>query len=161
MLEQIQELYETKREDLVHLYRSRAGNNDIEDLVQEAFYRALFYKDTYREELVDLEFWFVGIINNCLKDLLREKQNGASMHDPLNDEALVFDQDDDGLNKAIMQEVAKKSGDAKQICYLYFVIGYSLSDIQKIVGSSYSNVDNVVNRFKILLREKYPEYDSI
>lgn len=160
--DKIEQLYLDKREDLVRMYKSRAGGNDVEDLVQEAFYRALVYKDTYKENLVELEFWFVGILNNCLKDLLREKQNGSSMHDPLNDEDLTVEIElDSGWGRVLAKEVAKKSGDAKQICYLYFIMGYQLSEIQRIIGCSYSNVDNVVDRFKNLLREGYSEYDSI
>lgn len=154
MLEAITKLYEEKREDLIRVYKSRAGANDVEDLVQEAFYRAIVYKDSYRPALVDLEFWMVGILNNCLRDLLNEKQGNSSMHKELSEEDLVYEMKEDQLQPLINKLLKEKEGDARQICYLYFVMQYSLKEIRNIIGCSYSNVNNVVDRFKIKLREE-------
>lgn len=162
MIEDITKLYETKREELVRAYKSRAGANDVEDLIQEGFYRAILYKDSYRPALVSLEFWLVGILNNCLRDLLREKQGRGSLHQPLQEEDLVYElQDTDVLKPVILKLLGTKSGDAKQICYLYFIMQYPLKDIAKIIGCSYSNVDNVVERFKVKIREVVAKDDSI
>ena len=43
--DQIEELYKQKYDDYVRMYKTRAGVNDVEDLVQEAFYRALYYAE--------------------------------------------------------------------------------------------------------------------
>lgn len=157
MIEELTKLYESKREDLIRAYKSRAGANDVEDLVQEAFYRALACKDLYKPEFVGgLEPWLVGILNNCLKDLLNEKLGRASMHQEFDEEAIepaVLDKEP-VLREDILRLLKTKSGDVKQICYLYFVMQYKLSEIQKVIGCSYSNVNNVVDRFKVKLREE-------
>jgi len=153
----ITKLYEDKYDDLVRAYRSRAGVNDVEDLVQEAFYRAIKFKDSYNPKLVDLEFWFVGILNNCLKDLFGEKQGRATMHKEFLEETSIeeYTEPERIDYRHLLSLIEQKSGDAKQICYLYFIMHYKLSDITKIIGCSYSNVNNIVDNFKNKLKEHY------
>ena len=161
----IQALYEAKRDDLIGIYKSRAGANDVEDLVQEGFYRALVYKDSYRKELVDLEFWFVGIMNNCLKDLLREKQNGAAMHNTIEEEDAVCGIQDKELQTEVLKEIEQLSGNPKNICYLALIMGYKVTEISKILKCSKQNAHQCLTRFCLKFQDKYPElgqgYDSI
>lgn len=159
MKEQIEQLYSEMYDDYVRMYKSRAGANDVEDLLQEAFYRALYYSDSYDEKLVPLETWFGGIIENCLKDLYREKRNGASMHEKLTPESAVIEpRYDDGFMRVLRREISKKRGDTKQILYLYFMCGYKTEDVHKVVGGSEVNCWMSVSRFKEYLRSIYPEY---
>ena len=159
MKEQIEQLYSDMYDDYVRMYKSRAGANDVEDLLQEAFYRALYYSDSYNEKLVPLETWFGGIIENCLKDLYREKRDGASMHDKLTPEsAIIQPRYEEGLEKVITREIEKKSTESRNILYFYYLCGYKLVDIQKTLGLASSTVFNVVDRFKGYLKETYPEY---
>jgi len=161
MIEQITNLYHNKREELIKLYTSRAGKNDVEDVVQEAFYRALFYKDTYNPAMVDLEYWFLGIINNCLRDLLREKQQGSSMHDPLDDELLEYTEEKQGFKEIVLKELEEKKQPTRSVLYLHFVLDYQAKEIQRTLDMGYKNVETILGRFRSYLREKYPEYDSI
>ncbi len=50
----IGQLFKDRYEDYVRMYKSRAGANDVEDMVQEAFYRALYYKSSFNPALVPL-----------------------------------------------------------------------------------------------------------
>jgi len=159
MKEQIEQLYSEMYDDYVRMYKSRAGANDVEDLLQEAFYRALYYSDSYDEKLVPLETWFGGIIENCLKDLYREKRNGASMHEKLTPESAVIEpRYDDGFKKVLDKEIAKKKGDHKYTLYLYFMCGYELQEIQRVLKISYLTINSSIVRFKEYLRSIYPEY---
>lgn len=156
--EQIEQLYIDRREDYVKMYASRAGNNDVEDVVQEAFYRALLYAD--RQPItISIDRWFSGIIENCLKDLYKQKREGSSMHYELEESsALIEPRYEEDLTKILLSEIEKKNGDTKQILYLYFICGYKSIDVHRVVGGSYINCRMAVSRFKSYLRSKYPEF---
>ena len=77
--EELTEMYQEKHDDLVRMYKSRAGANDVEDLVQEGFYRALYYIKSFNPKLVSMDRWLSGILENCLRDLLNEKRGGSSL----------------------------------------------------------------------------------
>jgi len=159
MKEELAQLFKDKYDDYVRMYKSRAGAQDVEDVIQEAFYRALYYKHTFNPALVPLEHWMSGILDNCLRDLLREKQNGSSMHDKLTeDSAIIEPRGDEGFTKILTQEIGKKSGDSKNALYLYFLCGYELREVHRVVGGSYSSINQAVVRFKDMLRSTYPEY---
>lgn len=160
-VEELTELYDSRREDYVRMYLSRAGRCDVEDLIQEAFYRALYYIDSYNPALVTVEYWMSGIIENCLKDLYREKRNGSCMHDKLTPESAIIEpRFDEGLHDVVLREVGNKKGVQKDILYFYFMCGYELKEIFTIVDSSYTVVNQTVSRFKSYLRSTYPEYSE-
>ena len=156
VVQQLTEIYEDKYDDLVRIYKSRAGENDVEDMVQEAFYRALYYKDSFNNKFISLENWLTSIMNNCLKDLLRERRDGAAMHDsehePAIDDRCPSDED---LEEKIILDIAKKRGDTRQIVWLYFVMGYSLKDIHMAIGGSYYNVNKATSDFREYCYNKY------
>lgn len=152
----IENYYKEKYDDLVRMYSSRAGPDDVEDVVQEGFYRALKYKHTFNPTYITVDQWMSGILNNCLKDMLKEKRDGKTMHDTDHDPT-IDDRcpSDTELENKILADIADKSGNTKQILWLYFKMGYKYSEIHRIVGGSYSCVDNAVNRFKAKMRDKY------
>lgn len=156
VVQQLTELYEAKYDDLVRVYKSRAGENDVEDVVQEAFYRALHYKDSFNPTFISLENWFTSIVNNCLNDMLREKRDGAAMHDSEH-EPLINDRcpSDEDLEEKIMLDIAQKRGDTRQIIWLYFVMGYGLKDIHMAIGGSYYNVNRATSDFRDYCQNKY------
>lgn len=158
VVEELTELYESRRDDYVRMYLSRAGGNDAEDLVQEGFYRALRYADSYKPNLVKLETWFSGILENCLKDLYVEKRNGSSMHGTLTEDCAIYDMptESDGLIQLLEREILKKSQRTKDALYFYFFLGYKPSVIDSIVGLT--STRELVNQFKQYLRLTYPEY---
>jgi len=156
VVEQIEELYKDKYDDLVRLYKSRAGANDVEDVVQEGFYRALLYKDSFNPTYISLSNWLTSILNNCLRDMLREKRDGAAMHDR-ETEPTIEDRcpSDRELEAMIMEDIEAKSGNTKQILWLFFVMGCKTGEIHQIVGGSEVNVWMSVLRFKEACRAKY------
>ena len=156
VVQQLTEIFEDKYDDLVRIYKSRAGENDVEDMVQEAFYRALYYKDSFNNKFISLENWLTSIMNNCLKDLLRERRDGAAMHDSEHEPAIDDRCPSDAeLEQQILNDIKAKRGNTRQILWLYFVMGHKTEDIHKIVGGGYQAVCNRVQEFKLLCQEKY------
>jgi len=156
VVEQIEELYADKYEDLVRIYKSRAGANDVEDVVQEGFYRALLYKDSFNPTYISLSNWLTSILNNCLIDMLREKRDGAMMHDSEH-EPTIDDRcpSDTELEAKILKDIEGKGGNTRQILWLYFIMGCKNEEIRQIVGGSYGNINIATHDFKLLCQEKY------
>lgn len=154
--EQIESLYKDKYEDLVRMYKSRAGANDVEDVIQEGFYRALLYSSSFNPTYITVEKWVAGIINNCLRDMLREKRDGKMMHDS-DEEPTVEDRchSDVEVESLILRDIEKRAGNTKQILWLYYIMGYKPEEIFHVVGGSYSAVTTRVGEFKRGCQEKY------
>jgi RNA polymerase sigma factor (sigma-70 family) len=156
VVEQIEDLYKSKYDDLVRIYNSRAGANDVEDVVQEGFYRALLYKESFNPTYISLSNWLTSILNNCLRDMLREKRDGAAMHDSEH-EPTVDDRcpSDTELEAKILEDIEAKGGNTRQILWLYFAMGCKTEEIHQIVGGSEVNVWMSVSRFKEACESKY------
>ena len=152
----IEGYYEEKYDDLVRMYSSRAGPDDVEDVVQEAFYRALKYIHTFNLTYITVDKWLSGILNNCLSDMLKEKRDGRMMHDS-DEEPSADDRcpSDTELEGKILKHIGEQVGAKRHILWLYFKMGYKNSDIHQIVGGSYVNVDKSTSRFKAEMQDKY------
>lgn len=156
VVQQLTEIYEAKYDDLVRIYKSRAGENDVEDLVQEAFYRALLYSTSFNPTFISLENWLTSIMNNCLRDLLREKRDGQAMHTTEEEPSIESRcPSDEELENKIISDIEKKRGHTRQILWLYFVMGHKNDEIHKVLGGSYRSIYSAVDDFKIACREKY------
>ena len=156
VVEQIEDLYKSKYDDLVRIYKSRAGANDVEDVVQEGFYRALLYKDSFNPTYISLSNWLTSILNNCLRDMLREKRDGAMMHDSEHEPTIDGRcPSDTELEAKILKDIEGKSGNTRQILWLYFVMGCKTEEIHQTVGGSEVNVWMSVLRFKEACQDKY------
>ncbi len=156
VVQQLTEIFEDKYDDLVRIYKSRAGENDVEDVVQEAFYRALHYKDSFNNKFISLENWLTSIMNNCLRDMLREKRDGSAMHDSEHDPEIEDRCPSDvELEEQILKDIESKSGNTRQILWLYFVMGNKSEDIAKVLGNSPLAVYSAVRNFKAICQEKY------
>lgn len=155
--DRLTEVYKAKYDDLVRMYKSRAGANDVEDLIQEAFYRALLYKDSFREGFTTIECWLTSIIGNCLRDLKREKNNGKAMHLEEIDEVIQLSRcpSDVDLENKILGDIATKRGNTRQILWLYFALGERPIDIHRIVGGSLRNIEHACLRFRRECQERY------
>lgn len=75
-----------------------------------------------------------------------------SEHEPAIDSRCPSDAD---LEDQILNDIANKSGNTKQILWLYFVMGHKTEDIHKILGGSYENVRKACTRFRASCQEKY------
>lgn len=154
--EQIEELYALKRDELVKIYSRRAGQDDVEDLIQEGFYRALYYADSFNPKFISISNWLTSILNNCLRDLQREKMDGQAMHS-VDEEPSVNDRcpSDIEMEEKILKDIEGRRGSAKQVLWLYFKMGYGLKDIQRLLGIPYNTVDSAVVAFKAYCKDRY------
>ena len=164
MIEELESYYTANFDKLVSYYSHRTGNiSDAEDVVQEAFYRAIRYQESYSEHARDFETWFFTIARRAFYDLKRDRLKMGMT--TLMEEALVEDTVDmDGYEQKLAGEIEelinqKKDPEHRSILYLYFIRNYKPSDIVNVVDTSNATIRQIVWRFKQEVKDRY-EYRS-
>jgi RNA polymerase sigma factor (sigma-70 family) len=145
--------YEDKFEELCKIMGSRFVNpTDGEDVVQEAFCRAIKYWGSYNPNY-EIGQWFHRILTNCLfKAKNDERMSGMSNtsdkeKDLINVEFLdvIMEFSDVGqVNKMIQGKV----GSQKEILELYYLKHYKPSEISQILNLNCGVIRTTVWRFK-------------
>lgn len=150
----LEEHYRKNRFTYVKRMSFRCGDY-AEDVVQEAYARAIKYFSSYKEEY-SLDAWFSRIINNCLK----EHKNAEKGYT-----ALTFEEEEiDGIPcnrfaesvvKEIYELISTKSVVSMEVLTYHFRFGYTAKEVQEISEHSYANCHKIINRFRQELRELY------
>lgn len=135
----------------------RAGSPEGgEDVVQEAYYRAIKYLNSYKRD-DDFGAWFNTILNNAL----REHKNAEKGYSPVE-----YEEEDEGYEcpsyiKHVMRDVFElidtKSDIQKEVLYLYFKQEYSAKNISEVTQYSYARCHQIIQRFREELKELYRE----
>lgn len=151
----IEEYYSNNFEELVKRYHNRAGGREnSEDIVQEAFARALQYFPTF-DGRVPFENWFSRILQNSFRQFKTDEKNyGMNMSNEdadvpcpvcLENKRLVHD-----VKQYIMNSSPKNE---REILQLYYIKGYSFQDIVRITDEKYRRVNYVVYKFNDTIRQ--------
>ena len=139
------------------LRHDRAGG---EDVVQEAFCRALKFYGSYDERRGKLETWFNTILFNSLRDNQRaskgsgqEESDKLSLENVFNLSALAASPE---LRKLISDGVEEtRDHKHRRVLYLFCILGYTSMEISQIEEKvSQTNVTTIVNRFRDRLKEQ-------
>lgn len=151
----IEDHYRNHRGKLLKRMMFRAATpEDAEDIVQEAYTRALRYFNSYNGEI--FERWLNTIANNCLKEM-RTVQMGHAADEFIEEEA-------DGTScpsypNHVMREVFElidtKAPVQQDVLNLYFKYEYSAIDISRVTEYSYAQCHKIIQRFKIELEHLY------
>lgn len=133
--EWILDRYEIHKAMLFRIAFSFLGNkHDCEDVLQEAFIR-LYCKAPPFSSMVDEKRWLIRVTVNLCKNHLKSFWNRNRVN--LNElkEYIVEPED-----REIMREVFKLPPIYRTVIYLYYVEGYQISAIAKILKLSESTV---------------------
>jgi len=160
LIKEIEDFYKDNYDNLVIQYSRRAGSiENAEDVVQEAFYRAMLYADSFNPQIRGFETWFNAIARRALYDLKRDNmRQGMSV---LMEEALVEEATDlDGYVQKMAGEIenmiaSKRNTEHRSILYLYFIREYKPSDIVAVVDTSNKTIRQIVWRFKQEVKDRY------
>lgn len=158
-MEIVESFYRANKDRYVKQYTNRAGTKEAaEDVVQEAFYRAIKFFHAY-DPTLPFEGWFNRIVSNALKHY-KNMERGHSNHDEFDEED--FEGTDcrmlnQRLWEQIRDEIAQYDGEHYEILSLYFEYQYQPRDICKIVDMKYKTVETFLQRFKKMIKEKYGE----
>lgn len=119
-----------------------------EDVVQEAYARALQYFPTYDPERGPIIPWFNRILFNSLRDIQREyKSRPTESSDDIGEEEVLNGVVLPDNVVEIIQDV--KNEKHQRILYLFYVLGYNSREITEIEDEvTQTNVTTVVSRFR-------------
>lgn len=153
--------YEAKRLELIWFYEDNfdllvkkinriCGNyHDAEDVVQDAFERAVTYLHTCN----DMDKWFSIILRNTYRDFVRRKMNWP-VSSPIEEhydelEPILIDHSRPLMTKTIMEMVEQEKEPARTVLTMHIDYGFSQGEICCLVsGVSVGMVHNILNRFK-------------
>lgn len=128
-------------------------NRDLaEDVVQEAYTKAIQYEDTYDEGRGSINTWFNRILFNTLRDTQNSFVNTVALHEGIegNEQGIEYLVFIDNELKFV------RNSKHKRILELFYLSGYSSGEIAKLVdGISQTNVTTICKRFKDGVKEKY------
>lgn len=155
MISIIEKHYIYNRDKLVKKFSHRAGSTAAaEDIIQDAYERAIRYKDTFWLG-ENFNAWFGRIANNALKDYKRAERGG--LHVELDEALFIEDFNEDVentiFNRQIEERIKGKQDKMQEVLSLYFVYGYGSKTIHAITGHPYEAVRKAVERFRKELRE--------
>jgi RNA polymerase sigma factor (sigma-70 family) len=156
----IQAHYLAHAENLIRLitFKRQGNQHDAEDIVHEAYSKALRHFNTYDSTTWKFATWFGRILINCEKDFAKDcRTHGMNDEfDEENYEPVIEDhvrvQDVIGIHRLI----DKQQKDTRNVLLLYYVYQYSLSEIDSVLPAyGYKKVDNIVKDFRLkAMREK-------
>ena len=155
----IEEVYTAERSRLCKKVRNRVGGPvNAEDVVQEAFTRALQYQDSYNPEFKSLDAWLGTILNNAGRDFKKaERRQGMSAGTSVDYETNTLEEDAirTELVHRVLEDMAVSS--YSEILRLYFLLGYTPKEISEVLEQAPQSISNAVQRFKNEMKEKYDE----
>ena len=162
-MELIEQHYRDNYSKLVgYLQHGGLSVHDAEDIVQEAYTRAVEYFHAY-DPTNDFGGWFTGILRSCRKThVMKEMLHGAIFEECiLPDERFHLDIDDPEKvlsAKEILNDIRElietKPVNQTVILSLFFLAQLTYNDISRIVPSSKQTIWNTIALFRKELKEK-------
>lgn len=158
-MKEIEQLYKKVRERHVSTIRRilRGDHSSAEDVLQEAFIKAITYYPTYDEKYGKLENWFARILFNELsKHLRKQKADKCENIDR-------FKYLEDSIDYLYLIEknfLIKKSIErienslVKQVLEMLYIQGYLIREISETLNISRNRIKRMSKRFKNSLREE-------
>jgi RNA polymerase sigma factor (sigma-70 family) len=154
--ETLERFYRNKYQTLVKNYSIRCGSvEDAEDIVQEAFTRALTYKSSYKPEEY-FSNWMTRIVYHCFCDWKRDQK--------LQGGTITFNEEDhepkDGADSkeefaAFVRQMMKDETErAQEVINLAYCCNYRSTEIAKFLDLS----KNTVDWYTMTFRERIKEY---
>lgn len=143
--------FKSEYEKLCKKVARRAGSpENAEDVVQEAFYRAIKYWNSFDPEKKALGAWFNTILSNACKDKKREDMMLGMCLEFEDDmlDGVEMSQTDHDTVKKIKAYIRSKPEPLSEVLILYFEHGYKPREIVEILDVDNKFVRQSVWRFK-------------
>lgn len=161
-MELLEQLFRESYNDKVRMvYRRAGGSYNADDVIQEAFARALQYQDSFNgATMEDLNKWFDCILRRSLYDFKRSEIKQGLTQEELKEEDPDADiVDADGIDSRTAEELTEViesySRPKRDILYLYFIRGYKSGEVAQVLDLTAKQVRNYVHQFKLNMREMY------
>ena len=127
------------------------NESDAEDVIQETLIK--FYRKAPAYENADHEkAWLIRVATNECRDLLRFR-----VRHPLAEVEQIMVASEDSADSGILEALASLPEKYKLVLALYYVEGYKVEDIAKIIGRTSSAVKMRLQKGRRLLEKVYRE----
>lgn len=149
----IEKHYREHRDNIVSRLGSYIGSKpNAEDIVQEAYTKALTYWNSY-DTKNGVDNWIHTIINNCMKDFIRDEIQQGMAGDPIPPETMLKPEAISAIELAeIVGAIENEPDNIERILKLHLIEGYSAAEIEKVVPESRDNIWKIVQRFREKIR---------
>ena len=139
---------------LVKRYSKRFDNATVgQDVVQEAYMKAIRYKDTY-DPTQPFENWFGVICYNAFRTLCAEELGHATEDlDEFDVAGTETAYEMDRLWAQIIESIGDAKPEAQEVLRLYFEKGYSIMEISEFHIMSHRQIRVHVYAFKKKIKE--------
>lgn len=154
--DRISEFFKSEYHQLVKRVNFRVRNiDDAEDIVMDAFRKAVEYKASYSPNTQEFGAWFNTIMNNSVRTFQKEK---FMKHIEVEEDADIpvdttYEEVD--LAEHILAEMDAYPLYVKEVLRLFLLMGHNYGEIEQITGTSIRNARYFVDEFKNKMREKY------
>ena len=130
---------------------------NAEDVIQEAFCRALKYIDTFDARYSELGTWFSKIARRAQYDFLRNETLQGLVREEQPKEEPMVDLPALGIStlKELEDHIEARKDNHRDILHLAYIKGYRPREIVEIVDDNLANVYTVLKRFKEEMMELY------
>lgn len=142
----IEKHYRSYYTKLVKRVSYRLGNKYFlaEEVVQEAYTRALKYYKSFDPSYGEFDQWFSLILNNATRACQNQEK-----HRGIAGDTLVFPNTDEqyfrnGLEKSIGLEESRNA----TILSLYFLDGWRTPEISNLLNCNHNTVRQIINRYR-------------
>lgn len=156
-MKELRRFFAEEYDSLVKKATFRVRNfDDAEDVVMDAFRKAVEYWNSYDPSRKELGAWFNTILNNSIRTFQREKFMKHIEEDP--DAEIPVDDsfDNKELYAKIQEDINSIKEEARRnVLHLFFNQGYSYQGIEVVTDVSVRNCRYYVDEFKKEMREKY------
>lgn len=156
--ELIEQHYRENYDALVRRIQFRVGGNiDVaEEVVQEAYTRALKYFKKFNPKKGLFDQWFALILNNALNALKNEEKHRGVKFEIDDDEEwdvpeelVVYPQEKEiRFRKGIAAAIWEENERDRNILTMFFFDGFKTTDISEFIGVNHSNVRSIIKRFR-------------
>ncbi len=151
----INEFYQKNYDRQVNsIRRSLKFNKHLaEDVVQEAYVRAMEHIKSYDEKKGKFGPWFNKILYNTLRSMQLEFGYSIS----LSDSTEIIDENSLEYFIILHQEINQvKNTKHREVLCLFYINGYTSQEIiSQVGGLTRTNVTTICNRFRDHLKERY------
>lgn len=142
-----------------NLGRPAGSLENAEDVVQEAYARALQYLPSYKPERGKFGAWFSTILTRCLKDFTAEERSCGTKVDPDTIDDEMFSEDDELFQWVTADELKRrilnKQEAHSEVLEMYFIEQYTWTDIHRVLDISKVNIKQIIYRFKGDMRNEF------
>lgn len=147
-MELIEQHYIQNRRRLIQKYAKTLGSTaSAEDVVQEAYYRAMKYYSSF--DGVRFESWFSMVCKNALRNFQAEER--GHFHEELDEfgvPGFKSDLEIEYLWEQILDLAKRENPEHREVLRLHFERGYNSLEISQVSELSYSNIRQIISRFR-------------